>query len=61
MADKDKDMGEEEHKFDDQAKAAEANDINAKNEAVENMYANDDDENIRGTVAPGGSASQKPE
>lgn len=60
LADKDKDLGEEEHKFDGEAPAAQAaNDINAKNDAVDNMYADADDENIRGTVAPGGS--QKPE
>jgi len=53
-------LGEEEHKFDGEAPAAQAaNDINAKNDAVDNMYADADDENIRGTVAPGGS--QKPE
>ena len=57
MADKDKDMGEEEHKFDDKAPAAQA-DIDGKNEVANNIYQNEDDENIRGTVAPAGS--QKP-
>lgn len=59
-ADKDKDMGEEEHKFDGDAPAAAQADIDGKNEVANNIYQNEDDENIRGTVAPGGSASQKP-
>jgi len=58
MADKDKEMGEEEHKFDGDAPAAAQADIDGKNEVANNIYQDEDDENIRGTVAP--SASQKP-
>jgi len=54
MADKDKvdeKMGaEEEHQF-GEAAAAQA-DIDGKREVAGNIYADDDDENIRGTVAP---------
>jgi hypothetical protein len=58
-ADKDKDMGEEEHKFDGDAPAAAQDDIDGKNEVANNIYQNEDDENIRGTVAPKGPS--KPE
>lgn len=57
----DKDKGEEEHQFGEgQPDPAVQADIDGKQEVAGNIYADADDENIRGTVAAG-SAPAKPE
>lgn len=58
MADKDKEMGaEEEHQFGAAADPAHQADIDGKQEVAGNIYADQDDENIRGTVAAGHKAN----
>lgn len=55
------DKGEEDHQFGEgQQDPGVQADIDGKNEVAGNIYANADDENIRGTVAAG-SAPSKPE